>query len=105
MCTACKLSQVKSQFTIGFNDWKNVYAQTLPHETSPQVQSTISVKVSLHSICNIQYKHPNRPAVTVLSASFRKIYQGETIRSVHNGNFLGILELLSEYDGFFSSTH
>ena len=120
MCTACKLfSQVKSQFTIGFDDWKNVHTRIVSHEISTPHQSAISAWISRRGICNIQtsiidqnhqqYKYwqqvLERVVKVILFLGERGLAlrgKDETIGSVHNGNLLGILELLSEYDGFLA---
>ena len=120
MCTACKVfSQVKSQFTIGFNDWKNVHARIVSHEISTPHQSAISAWISRRGICNIQtsiidqndqqYQYWQQVLERVVKVILFLGEGGlalrgkdETIGSAHNGNFLGILELLSEYDGFLA---
>ena len=120
MCIACKLfSQGKSQFPIGYNDWKNVHARIVSHEISTPHQGAISAWISHRGICNLQtsiidqnhqqYQYwqqvLERVVKMILFLGERGLAlrgKDETIGSVHNGNLLGILELLSEYDGFLA---
>ena len=119
-CTVCKLfSQVSSQFTTGYNDWKNLHARTLTHENSDHHRQAMCVWIahrnnhdidtSLNEAYDKQcqyWKHVLERIVKVIlflgERSLALRGKDERFGSVHNGNYLGILELLSEYDGFLA---
>ena len=121
-CFICRLLSVsRSQLTKGFNDWKNSRACIESHSRSPQ-------HIQALTDCTIR-KNTNNRIDKSLVASFekecsywRKVLtrivdilkvlcerdlalrgNNETIGPVHNGNFLGLVELLSEYDTFLAT--
>ena len=114
-CFICRLLSVsRSQLTKGFNDWENSLACIESHSRSPQ-------HIQAQTDCTIRKNTNNRIDKSLL-ASFekecsywRKVLtrivdilkvlcerdlalrgNNETIGSVHNGNFLGLVELLSK---------
>ena len=119
-CTVCKLfSQVGSQFTTGYNDWKNMHARILSHEYSYPHRQAMCVWMArrnehgIETSLNEEYDKQCQYWQHVLERMVKVILflgerglalrgKDETIGSIHNGNYLGILELLSEYDGFLA---
>ncbi|CAG5021481.1 unnamed protein product [Parnassius apollo] len=118
-CFVCRLfSSEKDQFTFyGFNDWKHPERIT-EHEQSKAHKQTLTIYSkrrretgSLENALTIQQKNEKNYWIQVLRritdtikflASRGLAFRGENERfgSSQNGNYLGILELLSEYDPF-----
>lgn len=120
-CSACKLfSDNVNHFTSGFNDWKNSN-RLGEHESSPPHRNSVVVSIARgqtegHINSNIEtqfdmerdyWKNVLRRVVTVVKflaqrgLAFRG--QDEILGSCNNGNFLGIIELLSEFDPFLAT--
>ena len=119
-CFVCKLmSPTVSKLTIGFNDWKHAHEMLLSHENSKQhldAMAALCARKSSSQIdsglvklyeSEVQYwQQVLRRIVSVVKficvrgLAFRG--KNELIGSSNNGNYLGILELLSEYDTFLA---
>lgn len=120
-CSACKLfSGSVNQFTSGFNDWKNSY-RLVEHENSVAHRNSVVASISLgksegHITSHLEaqfemergyWMNVLRRVVTVVKflaqrgLAFRG--QDEILGSCNNGNFLGLIELLSQFDPFLAS--
>ncbi|MEL7308383.1 MAG: DUF4371 domain-containing protein, partial [Pseudomonadota bacterium] len=119
-CFFCKLmGATKSQFTDdGFCDWKHASNRLIGHEQSKDhLQAVLSAAGrareagSIDSKFELQvnqieqyWRSVLRRLVSVLKFACERglALRGddENIGSPHNGNYLGLLELLSEYDDF-----
>ena len=118
-CFSCKLmSKADSSFTTACNDWKNARHMIEAHRRSEQHRNSMvcmiqrkTLDARIDSALVEQYetecgywKAVLRRYVDVIKflcergLSFRG--DNELIGSAHNGNYLGILELLSNYDSF-----
>ncbi|XP_075036084.1 WD repeat domain phosphoinositide-interacting protein 2 isoform X2 [Mixophyes fleayi] len=125
-CFACVLFDgihgVKTQFSHGgFSDWKHASTRISEHEKSNGHRTSMVTWISrgkdlgrIDSIMEIEFtkekeywaKVLQRVVSTIKFLSSRGLaFRGDTelLNSQHNGNFLGILELLAEYDPFLSS--
>ncbi|XP_033212222.1 zinc finger MYM-type protein 1-like [Belonocnema kinseyi] len=123
-CFPCVLFggvQRQSQFQTGFSDWKNASPRIQSHENSAThrecVQTLISrrrvqgrIDTSLEITFNKEREYWIKVLQRVVSvikflASRGLAFRGddEVIGSQNNGNYLGILELIAEYDPFLSS--
>lgn len=122
-CWVCKLfSKVKTALTSsGLNDWKHVNDRICEHENSVHHRDAIismslrlnskqRIDSNLVSQFNSETKYwrnvLTRVVATVKFLSKRGLsFFGcdETIGSVKNGNFLGCLELISEFDPFLAN--
>lgn len=120
-CFVCKLfSPVRSQFTHeGFCDWRNAVARLIEHETSKnhlkasidytgrsQLIGRIDRELAEQMEKSVKYWREVLKRVLQVIAflserglAFRG--ENETLGSPNNGNYLGILELLADYDVFF----
>ena len=119
-CAMYKLfSKCTDQFVTGFNDWKNAHARLSSHETSPVhseslfAWTTRSKKSCLENNFTKTYEQECQYRQTLLQRVIDVIFflrqrglalrgHNEVIGSVENGNYLGILELLSKYDAFLA---
>ena len=121
-CFPCKLlSSKQSLFTSGFQDWKHAGETIESHRKSPQhrasledavIRSKTNARVDNELVKEMQVETNYWRAVLtrvidvlVLLAARGLAIRGsdEKIGSVHNGNFLGIIELLSKYDAFLAA--
>ncbi|XP_033223026.1 zinc finger MYM-type protein 1-like [Belonocnema kinseyi] len=123
-CFPCVLFgevQSQSQFQTGFSDWKNASPRIQSHENSAthreclqtlinrrRVQGRIdtSLEITFNKEREYWIKVLQRVvSVIKLLASRGLAFRGndEVIGSQNNSNYLGILELLAEYDPFLSS--
>jgi hypothetical protein len=122
-CFACRLfSQTKTLFShSGFNDWRHAH-RISEHECSSEHRQ--AVLTLLASSNNSERNHINslldkqveteqkywrdvlqRVVAVIKFLSTRGLpFRGDNERlgSVHNGNYLGTLELLSQFDPFFA---
>lgn len=121
-CWVCKLfgNKFTSLSTCGFNDWKHVAVRLAEHENSnlhrgsmiqmsTRLQSSSridsSVVMQYHNEVNYWRSVLKRVVACVKFLSVRGLAffgENETIGSTSNGNFLGCLELLSEFDPFLA---
>lgn len=119
-CFVCKLmSKTRNQFTHGgFCDWKHANDRLISHETSKDhLNSVISVASRSKELGRIdnelikqseEVKYYWRNVIKRLVSVIKFICErglalrgeNEIIGSSKNGNYLGILELLAEYDNF-----
>ena len=120
-CSACKLlSDHVNSFTLGFNDWKNSY-RLAEHENSVAHRNSVVACICLgrtegHISSDLEtqfemqrdyWKNVLRRVVTVVQflaqrgLAFRG--QDDFLGSCNNGNFLGLIELLSKFDPFLAS--
>lgn len=119
-CFFCKLmGAAKSQFTVdGFCDWKHASNRLVGHEQSKDhLQAVLSAATravgagSIDSKFELQvnqieqyWRSVLKRLVSVLKFACERglALRGddENIGSPHNGNYLGLLELLAEYDDF-----
>lgn len=122
-CFYCKLfsKEVDGPLIRGFNDWKNASRAISSHEKSNKhlisVQNFNTMQTEAGRIDEAlvkQYKTETgywksvlqRVVAVIKHLSTRGqafLGQDELIGSVHNGNYLGILELISEFDPFLAS--
>lgn len=122
-CWVCKLfaSNISKLATCGFDDWKHVSVRLSEHENSLSHRNCLlkmaqRLKVSgrIDSVIIMEFKNEvsywrevlKRVIETVKFLSSRgKPFFGddETIGSVHNGNFLGCLELIAKFDPLLSA--
>jgi len=120
-CFVCRLfSSTKTGFSCeqGFNDWKHVHTVVLEHENSlmhresvmtfsvrtknnGRIDQEISYQINLE--VNYWKEVLKRIVAVIKFLSSRGIaFRGENqiIGSQHNGNYLGCLELISQFDPF-----
>ena len=121
-CLPCKLlSNKTSAFTTGFNDWKHAGESIESHGKSPQHRNALANAVirsktnarldqNLLKAMQAETKYWRAVLTRVIDVMIFLSSRGLAIRgsdeklgSVHNGNFLGIVELLSKYDSFLAS--
>lgn len=123
-CFPCILfgeAQNRSQFQTGFSDWKNALHRIQSHENNAThrvcVQTLISrrrihgrIDTSLEITFNKEKEYWKKVLERIVSvikflSSRGLAFRGdnEILGSQHNGNYLGILELIAEYDPFLSS--
>ena len=109
-----------SQFVVGFNDWKHGGEQITAHENSAGHRDAIialrtrkSMGATVDAALVKQYQNEVEYGRELLKRLIDVIkflcerglaFRGkdELIGSAHNGNYLGILELLAEYDPFLA---
>ena len=113
------MSNKLSKFTTGFNNWKHAHEALKSHENSNQRLDAMGAMCSRKSVTQIDHglvkqyenevqywKHVLCRIVSVVK--FLRIRnlafcgKNELIGSPSNGNYLGILELLAEYDTFLA---
>lgn len=120
-CIPCRLfsEQEEHSFTTtGFSDWKNASARLQQHEELQNHRSSVLCLLTRSKVINridtsltnayrneVQYWHDilKRVVSTIVTLTTRRlVLRGENskIGSVHNGNFLGCLELIAEFDPF-----
>lgn len=120
-CAVCKLFSASSdQFVCGFSDWKNASARISSHESNNShfeslfAWSSRSKKHCLETTfcktyeqeCQYWQNLLQRVVDVIIFLGQRGLAlrgQNETIGSVENGNYLGILELLAKYDAFLAT--
>lgn len=111
----------RTQFSDGFSDWKNASQRMKMHEDSATHRACVQTLISrrrihgrIDSSLEIQFnkekdywtKVLQRVVSVIKFLSSRGLaFRGDTelLGSQHNGNYLGILELIAEYDPFLSS--
>ena len=116
---ACKGNQ--TQFCDGFLDWKNaaqgiqMYKNSEIHRTCMQTLITRRRVACCVDCClQIQFNKEKEYWIKVLRQEVSMVkflssrgmaFRGENknLGSQHNGNYLGILELIAQYDPFLSS--
>ena len=121
-CFACKVMSTKfsSQFVVGYNDWKHVGEQISSHENSAgHREAMIALRTrklrggTVDTALVKQYEDEVsygrellKQLVSVIKFLCERglVFRGkdELVGSVHNGNYLGIVELLAEYDPFLA---
>ena len=115
------LNATRSRFTEeGFGDWKNAYPRLQQHERSAEHRSALITFINRQcqnqcidanlkqEICKerLYWEKVLKRVVEVVrflserGLAFRG--QDETIGSEHNGNYLGMLELLAKFDPFLN---
>lgn len=120
-CFVCCLHPgANNVLTHGYNDWKNIGATLSSHDESPEHRDAIisllqrSSPNALNETLVSSYKNEaaywkkvlTRVISTIKFISARGLaFRGteEKFGSVNNGNYIGILELLAEYDPFLES--
>lgn len=122
-CWVCKLFCFTSrgQLVSGFNDWKHASARLAEHENSMLHKTSIvkmsqRLNIAQRIDCSLIKQHEEeanyftsvlrRVVAVVKFLAIRGLpFYGdnETIGSKYNGNFLGCLELISQFDPFLSS--
>lgn len=122
-CFVCKLfSNVRTQFTHGgFYDWKNSANRLVDHEMSKaHLNAVIDFATRSKKVGRIDeelarqaedvakyWREVLRRLISVIifiserGLAFRG--ENETLGSPNNGNYLGLLELISEYDDFLKN--
>lgn len=111
----------RSQFCDGFSDWKNAYQRIQVHENSAMHRKCMQTLISRRrTACRLDWyiqtqfdkekeywiKLLQRVVSVVKFLSSRGLaFRGENeyLGSQHNGNYLGVLELIAQYDPFLSS--
>lgn len=122
-CWICKLfskMQTALSSSSGFCDWKHATERLREHENShphreavcvmlqrTELSSRIDRKIAENNSCESKYWFDvlrRVVAVTKFLASRGMPFYGqnETVGSVENGNFLGCLEVISEFDPFLA---
>lgn len=117
VCLYCKLFGKDSSFKSGFNDWKNVY-RIDEHEKSAEHRNNAATFISRSTILGkidtelhsqyvsekLYWENVLKRVVSVVKfvCTRELAFRGteEKFGSLKNGNFLGLLELISEYDNF-----
>ncbi|XP_055908461.1 zinc finger MYM-type protein 1-like [Eupeodes corollae] len=123
-CFPCVLfgeEQSRSQFKTGFSDWKNATDRMQAHENNSKHQECVhtlisrrrihgridtSLEISINKEREYWTQILQRLVSVIKFVSSRGLpFRGddEILGSQHNGNYLGILELLAEYDPFLSA--
>lgn len=121
-CAICKLFGVDTQFGYeGFNDWKNGNDRIISHENSYEHSKNIVSFVSRQrdsDRIDTDLANQITNEIKYWSAGLNRVVEiikyltsrGLTLRgcdehigSLHNGNFLGAVELLAKFDPFMSS--
>ena len=122
-CFCCKLfKQEENTFQLankGTNDWKNISYRLKSHETSNEhmqnmrrwielerrLQKNLTIDKALQDQINKDREHWRQVFVRIVSVvSFlcknNLAFRGstETIYEENNGNFLGIIEMITEFD-------
>ena len=120
-CFPCKLlSTTESYFNRGFDDWKHGHEKVEAHSKSPQhrkaiasviIRSKIGCRVDKALMKEMETERKYWREVLTRVVDVRKLIceggspvrgKDETLGSVHNGNYLGIMELVSKYDPFLA---
>jgi hypothetical protein len=122
-CFACKLlSPSPSVFTTGFKDWKHGEQRISSHEHGEQHRTAMMCLATRHKTSDLgrvdgallaQYEEKCnywRKLLTRIVSVIRFLCErglpfrgdNELVGSTSNGNYLGILELISEYDTFLA---
>ena len=120
-CFACKLlSRITSPFTQGFNAWKHADERISSHGNSQQHREAMVImctrKTSIGRVdCHIIQEFENQRqcwrkvierAVSVITFLIERGLplreKDEVIGSPSNGNYLGVMEVLSKYDSFLA---
>ena len=120
-CFPCRLlSTTESYFNRGFDDWKHGHEKVEAHSKSPQhrkaissviIRSKIGCRVDKALMKEMETERKYWREVLTRVVDVRKLIcergspvrgKYETLGSVHNGNYLGIMELLSKYDPFLA---
>lgn len=106
-CFVCRLiSNSNTKFISGFNDWKHGLEQIAHHESSCTHHSSMLAYIQrkkhssqFTSQMTLQFQNEKTYWTEVLR---RIAFRGadKTVGSIHNGNYLGILELISNFDPF-----
>ncbi|GBP13144.1 Zinc finger MYM-type protein 1 [Eumeta japonica] len=118
-CLPCKLfSKTSSQYTTGFSDWKHIGTCLETHENSDEHKKSMLVWLTRKENKSVldkqlqeqlrkekEYYHNvlKRVIAVVKFLSIRGLaFRGseEVFGSPHNGNFMGAMELLAEFDPF-----
>lgn len=121
-CYICKLFGSSDQALCqeGYSDWRNISKRLSSHENSTfhrkSIYSFSQRSVAVNRVdCNLVNQHKAeceywkkilyRVVAVVKFISIRGLAcfgDNETLGSLHNGNFLGIIELLSSFDSFLA---
>ncbi|KAG8173322.1 hypothetical protein JTE90_003637 [Oedothorax gibbosus] len=121
-CYVCKLYTTSDQALCkdGYSDWRNVSKRLHQHENSEDHRAAVfsfsqrsaaanridcSFVEQQEEECRYWEKVLTRVVAVIKFISQRGLSifgENETIGSAHNGNFLGILELLSTFDPFLA---
>jgi len=119
-CFACKLTKQSNAFTSGFNNWRKGEKKISAHESSVSHRDAMIELTSLcaskgrvdHGLvkqyedeCSYWRKVLKRAVSVICLLAERSLaFRGsdQLIGSPSNGNYLGILELLSQYDTFLA---
>lgn len=116
-CFFCKLfSNDSSAFTHGFSDWKHSDRVEMHEAGQPHRKAVLTwlartqvrgidagLQAQLKDETNYWKEVLRRVVAVIKFLSARGLAfrgENETLGSVHNGNYLGILELLAEFDPF-----
>ena len=121
-CFICKLlSPSESLFITGFNDWENSRAKIESHSRSDEhrqaltdctIRKSISGRIDKNLVIQFEKECSYWRIVISRCVDVVKFLcerglalrgKDEITGSVHNGNFLGIIELLSKYDIFMAN--
>lgn len=118
-CLTCKLfSKTPSQYTTGFSDWKHIAPLLENHENSNEHKNSMLVWLTRKenkSVLDKQFQEQLRKEIEYYHNVLKRViavvkflsvrglaFRGseEVFGSPHNGNFMGALELLAEFDPF-----
>lgn len=120
-CFPCVLFGSQTQFSSGFSDWKNASQRIKAHEDTAMHRTSLLTLISrrrshgrIDTSLEIQFNKEQEYWISLLTRVVSVIkflssrglaFRGESehLGSRDNGNYLGILELLAEYDPFLRS--
>lgn len=121
-CFHCKIFQKsRSSFYHGYSDWKNAWNRLKDHEQSSTHMDAVlkyTLMTSKTDLIDVDLKKQIEKEKEYWRILLKRIidvikylvkrnlsFRGsdEIIGSVHNGNFLGLIELLADYDDFLKT--
>ncbi|XP_067119565.1 zinc finger MYM-type protein 1-like [Centruroides vittatus] len=98
-CYVCKIFAIRrTAFTEGFSDWKNVNVRVKKHERSTDHRHSIEILIGRNSV---EGRVDTIVEKTKNSLAFRG--SNELFSECQNGNYIGALEYLAEFDEFLAS--